>query len=128
NPVPVVMTGADVRQPGDPFHDGLASRKGAGWFRAYELDRLRGVKDGLEDPDPEDILAYQWWLLNPPEGRPVYAPKRCSHTGWHCQMLWVMRNVIYDELELFEFVKSSVDYFTADADNDVLASFAKVAP
>ena len=45
-------------------------------FSAAPLDRF-------PTEDNEDILAYQWWLLNPPPGIPAYAPLRTASDLWH---------------------------------------------
>ena len=129
HPVPVVMTGADSGEQGRPLKDARLSRyRDANWIQFAPLDRLRG-----EDADhgAEDILAYQWWLLNPPEQTPVYAPKRGGSLDWHDQLRWVMRTYapsLYDKQALFGFAKSHSVYFTENMDSDMLASFAKVAP
>ena len=118
-PVPVVMTGADT---GELANARLFRYNGAAWAKFAPLDRFCD-----RDDDPEDILAYQWWLLNPPERTPVYAPKRGADPGWQSQLRFVMRNVIYDETELFGFVKASGVFFTSEMDGDILASYARAA-
>lgn len=119
-PVPVVLTGADTGALGTARQE----KHGAAWVKFLPLGRFR---DG--DDDPEDILAYQWWLLNPPERIPVYAPKRGADPGWQDQLRWVMGNAtaIYDEAQLFGFAKASRVFFTADMDADILANYAKAA-
>ena len=117
-PVPVVLTGADT----GAFAAARQEKHGAAWAKFLPLGRFR---DG--DDDPEDILAYQWWLLNPPEETPVYAPKRNADPGWQDQLRWVMSNAkaIYDEAQLFGFAKASRVFFTCDTDVDILATYAK---
>jgi hypothetical protein len=125
HPLPVVMTGAGGAEQGSQLEEARLKHRGAAWIRFEPLGRFR-----CDDSDPEDILAYQWWLLNPPQGRrEVYAPKRGSTLGWHDLLRLVMQDgALYDEKRLFLFAKMAVDYFTADTDHDVLANFAKVAP
>jgi len=126
-PVPVIMTGADGAEQGRPLLDARLNRfYGASWVAFEPLGRLRS-----EDSDPEDILAYQWWLLNPArDEQPVYAPRRgSSAAGWHGLLRWAMaERRLYDEQALFGFARVAKDYFTPDMDNDVLAAFAKVSP
>jgi hypothetical protein len=119
HPVPVVMTGADTGELADARH---ARYNGAAWAKFAPLDRFNS-----DDDDPEDILAYQWWLLNPPERTPVYAPRRGAHRDWQGQLRWVMRKSLYDEHELFGFVKVSGYFFTSDMDGDMLDSYARAA-
>jgi hypothetical protein len=135
--VPVVMTGADSGEQGRPLKDARLSRyRDASWIKFAPLDRLSGgAADpavwGAEAPEAEDILAYQWWLLNPPEQVPVYAPKRGGSLDWHDQLRWVMQTYapsLYDKQALFGFAKSHHVYFTENMDSDMLTSFAKVAP
>ena len=126
HPVPVVMTGACGAEQGSQLEEAWLDHHGAGWIKFEPLDRFRS-----DDDNPEDILAYLWWLLNPPQGRSqVYAPMRGSSLSWHGMLRFVMQDkALYDEQVLFTFVKELVpDYFTADADNDVLAGFARIAP
>lgn len=115
-PVPVVLTGADTAALATYRHD----KHGAPWAQFLPLGRLRD-----HDDDPEDLLAYQWWLLNPPERTPVYALKRGADPGWQDMLRWAMRNVIYDETELFGFAKAAKLFFTADMDGDILAGWDK---
>jgi hypothetical protein len=117
-PVPVVLTGADV----DPITT-IRTRGWSGrqWATAAPLDRFPTADD-------EDLLAYLWWLLNPPGGKPVYAPRRGGPQGWRDMLRWIMRNCIYDEDELFGWAMTAVDYFTSEMDHDLLASFARAAP
>lgn len=126
-PVPVIMTGADGAEQGRPLLEARLNRfHGASWIAFHPLGRLRS-----EDSDPEDILAYQWWLLNPARDKePVYAPRRgSSPVGWHELLRWAMaERRLYDEQALFGFARVARDYFTPDMDNDVLAAFAKVSP
>lgn len=127
HPVPVIMTGADGAEQGLPLLEARLNRfHGASWIEFQQLGRLRS-----EDSDPEDILAYQWWLLNPARDKqPVYAPRRgSSPAGWHGLLRWAMaERRLYDEQALFGFARVARDYFTPDMDNDVLAAFAKVSP
>jgi hypothetical protein len=118
--VPVVLTGADA---GLLAEARLVRFNGAAWARFAPLGRFRS-----DDEDPEDILAYQWWLLNPPERTPVYAPRRGADESWQGQLRWVMRNTLYDEHELFGFVKVSSFFFTSDMDGDMLDSYSRAAP
>jgi hypothetical protein len=115
-PVPVVLTGADTGALATARHD----KHGAPWVTFLPLGRLSD-----HDDDPEDLLAYQWWLLNPPERTPVYALKRGADPGWQNLLRWVMRNVIYDETELFGFAKAAGIFFTPDMDADILAGYEK---
>jgi CHAT domain len=119
-PVPVVLTGADT----GALATWRQEKRGAAWAKFLPLARFR---DG--DDDPEDILAYQVWLLNPPTGIPVYAPKRGADPGWQDQLRWVMSNAksIYDEAQLFGFAKASRVFFTADMDADILNGYDKAA-
>ena len=58
-------------------------------------------------------------------GTPVYALKRGADPGWQNLLRWVMRNVIYDETELFGFAKAAGIFFTPDMDADILAGYEK---
>lgn len=123
-PVPVVMTGVEAEVLKAPWNNRVSAKP---WFKSAPLGRF-------PTKDDEDILAYQWWLLNPPkplspeDKRPAYAPKRGASPNWHRMLRHAMRNCIYDEVELFGWAESAVDYFTPDADDDLLASYAKAAP
>ena len=80
----------------------------------------------------EDLLAYLWWLLNPPDGTPVYAPRRDALPGWRKLLRREMEKYavrIYDADALYGWAEAArEDYFTSDMDSDLLASFARAAP
>ena len=118
-PLPVVATGADI----DPLSTARLRRwSGRPWVKAAPLGRFPVEAD-------EDLLAYQWWLLNPPERKPVYAPRRSAPQGWRKMLRWVMQDCIYDENKLFGWAEAAQeDYFTSEMDYDLLASFARAAP
>jgi CHAT domain len=122
HPVPVVLTGADT----DELQRARLERcNGAAWAKFAPLGRFRA-----DDEYPEDILAYLWWLLNPPERTPVYAPRRgINHSDWQDMLRHTMRKAaIYDEDELFGWAKAAKMFFTSDTDGDILASYMKAAP
>jgi hypothetical protein len=118
-PLPVVATGADI----DPLTSARLRRwSGRPWVKAALLDRFPVEGD-------EDLLAYQWWLLNPPAGMPVYAPKREGPQGWRKMLRQAMKGYIYDENQLFGWAEAAQeDYFTSEMDSDLLASIARAAP
>jgi hypothetical protein len=113
-PLPVVLTGSDV----DPLKAWLRTRSSATWFRAAPLDRLSAMQD-------EDLRAYHWWLLNPPEGKPAYFPKRHAPPGWQQLLRWVMRDRMFDADALFGFAAAAQDYLTSETDLELLASLAE---
>jgi CHAT domain len=119
DPLPVVLTGADTGE----LRRALEGRlRGRSWVKCAPLDRFSSTDD-------EDILAYQWWLLNPPESQPVYAPKRGAADDWQRSLRFVMNlfpGSIYEPAVLFGFVKTLAD-FTSDRDDDLLASYEKAA-
>jgi hypothetical protein len=117
-PLPVVATGADT----DPLKS-IRQRQwnGKPWVKAAPLGRFPTADD-------EDLLAYQWWLLNPPDRRPVYAPRRRAPEEWAELLRWIMRNCIYDEDELYGFASRLPVFFSSEMDQDLLASFARAAP
>ncbi|MGH3166236.1 MAG: hypothetical protein ACRDN0_10140, partial [Trebonia sp.] len=120
HPVPVVLTGADAR---DLKKARLERWNGASWVKFASLGRFRA-----DDDDPEDILAYLWWLLNPEDG-PVYAPRRgADRAELNGLLRYAMRDVIYQEVALFGLAKVAISLFTSDEDGDILASYMKAAP
>lgn len=128
HPLPVVMTGADSDERGSQLREArLEKYNGATWIRFEPLGRFRS-----DDDDPEDILAYQWWLLNPMGRHPVFAPRRGSTNDWQGilrQHLGDKRKPLYDEPSLFGMAQALVPFFfTSDTDNDVLTAFARAAP
>lgn len=124
--VPVVMTGTDTTEQGLLLKETRLQRKQDLWIEFAPLGRFRD-----EGAYPEDIRAYQWWLLNPPEGKPVYTPKRGSTINWQGLLRATMlERPLYPMDVLFKWAEGAVeaDFFTADTDNDVLTSFTRVAP
>ena len=117
-PLPVVVTGADV----DPLKSTrLRAWSGKPWAKAAPLGRFPVAED-------EDLLAYQWWLLNPPEHRPVYAPRHRAPQEWGDLLRWIMQDCMYDEDKLYGFASRAAVFFTSEMDHDLLASFARAAP
>lgn len=117
-PVPVVMTGADI----DPLKSKRSEWSSEQWFRDELLDRFPNVHD-------EDLLAYQWWLLNPPKGEPVFTPRRDRDPeGWQPFLRRAMRNFIYNKEELFGWAHDAAYFFTEEMDADLIATFSEAAP
>ena len=127
HPVPVVLTGTDTTEQGLPLREIKGTRENALWIRFAELGRFR--EDGAF---PEDIRAYQYWLLNPPEGKPVYTPMRNCQVSWHGFLRTAMKDrpALYEGDVLFNWADEAVKarLFTMDADQTVLTTFAQVAP
>lgn len=126
HPVPVVMTGTDTTEQGLLLKETRLQHKQDLWIEFAPLGRFRD-----EGAYPEDIRAYQWWLLNPPEGKPVYTPKRGNTMNWQGLLRATMLDrPLYQMDVLFKWAQGAVDadFFTADTDNDVLTTFTKVAP
>jgi hypothetical protein len=126
--VPVVLTAADVREVKNA-RDRLGGRY---WIRFLPLDRLAGEEDANgAEVDPairdEDILAYQWWLLNPKANEQVYALSRTAPPRWEPLLRLYVRNArIYPEVELYEFVKKAPFIFTPGDDNVLLSTYARI--
>jgi len=120
--VPVVLTGADDGRLAEARQGRL---NGAVWARFAPLGLFRS-----DDEDPEDILAYQWWLLNPPEGTDVYAPRRGLDPAWHRMLRREMRNAktLYDAEALFGWADTATPFiFTRNNDRDMLQGYLGVA-
>jgi hypothetical protein len=126
HPVPVVLTGTDTTEQGMPLRDLKGTRENASWIRFAELARFR-----VDGAYPEDIRAYQQWLLNPPDGKPVYAPRRGCVVDWHGFLRNSMMNrpTLYESDVLYDWAENAVkaNFFTADTDIDVLLSFSRIA-
>ena len=120
--VPVVLTGADDGRLAEARQGRL---NGAVWAKFAPLGLFRS-----DDEDPEDILAYQWWLLNPPEGTDVYAPRRGLDPAWHRMLRREMRNAktLYDAEALFGWADTATPFiFTRNNDRDMLQGYLGVA-
>jgi hypothetical protein len=116
-PLPVVATGADV----DPLKSTrLRPWSGKNWVKAAPLGRF-------PTDDDEDLLAYEWWLLNPPAPLPVYAPRRAPQE-WGDLLRLFMRDCIYDEDKLYGFASKAPIFFSSEMDRDLLTIIARAAP
>jgi hypothetical protein len=115
-PVPVVLTGADV----DPLKEArLRGWNGLSWVLSEPLERFT-------TQDEEDILAYLWWLLNPPPKEHVYAIARTAPPGWpQLLRLYLQAHPLYPADSLYVLAKAMSDYFTHGDDEELLASYAK---
>jgi hypothetical protein len=122
DPVPVVLTGTNV---GD-LADMRAAKSTYQWVHFLPLGRFHS-----EDDDPEDILAYQWWLLNPYDRKtPVYAPRRGAD-GWQEYIRLAMSDrPLYAKKYLLQFAEVAVKRreFTSDMDEDILDGYARAMP
>lgn len=121
--VPVVLTGANAGQLAEKARGGRLD--GVPWAKVAPLGRLRS-----DDEDPEDILAYQWWLLNPPAGSDVYAPKRGLDPSWHRMMRGAMSkaSALYDAEALFGWADTATPFiFTRNNDGDMLDGYLRAA-
>jgi CHAT domain len=119
DPVPVVMTGADM----DLKDTRLSKWKsGRAWIRSAPLDRF-------PTDDDEDLLAYLWWLLNPPKDTPVYLPLHRDDPTWRKVLRTALKDCIYDQDLLFTWVIAMDNLFDKqEIDHELLASFAQAAP
>jgi hypothetical protein len=115
-PLPVVLTGADT----DELKDRRLNRwHGKMWVKCAPLGRFSAADD-------EDVLAYQWWLLNPPEDQPVYAPKRDAAPGWQDLLRTSMEPApLYPGEHLYKWAQKAPYFFTSDSDDALLASYAE---
>jgi hypothetical protein len=116
-PVPVVLTGAHL----DALRDGRDGRRKVGFSAEFlPLDRL-------STHDNEDILAYQWWLLNPPPGIPSFAPERHASAMWHedARFTFELDSVFPAQNRLYRWARMKVEEgkFTCDTDEALLTSF-----
>lgn len=125
-PLPVVLTGAVGDEPGSQLKSAREGRHAqAPWVTYLPLGRF-----GCDDAEPEDGLAYQWWLLNPPSGRMVYAARRNVSGGWVPIMRQFMADKkLYEEEALFSMANLLLDaYLVADDDLAMLKAYGRVAP
>jgi hypothetical protein len=134
-PVPVVLTGADVR----PLKEARERRRwGPTRGRFMKLRRFQRDGDWDEDGEyigqdlrNEDILAFQWWLLNPPvapDGQQrAFAPRRGTPgDDWKNTLRIVLddKNVIYHPL--IYTLAGGLSCLVSACDDALLASFAQV--
>ena len=112
-PVPVVLTGADVRQ----FKHARTSRwTGPSWVTCRPLDRF-------SVQDEEDILAYLWWLLDPKDDGPVYALSRTVQPQWSGLLRQYLADTgapVFPGDRLYEWAKKAVDLFFTTGDDEKL--------
>jgi hypothetical protein len=126
--VPVVLTGAGphllskARERG--WTDGEADR--TGWIHFEELKRFSA-------PDEEDILAYQWWLLNPPAqlsgDQRAFAPRRGVPDDWKNILRTVLDAIgpVYHDV-IYRLAADQPTFYASGIDDALLASYAKVLP
>lgn len=120
-PVPLVLTGADVRSLKHARNDALFGRD---WIKFELLDRFMREQN-------EDILAYQWWLLNPPvalDGQQLaFAPKRGGTGDWKNALREVLddKDAIYDPV-VYRLAKTQTSGLVSASDDALLASYAQV--
>ena len=121
-PVPVVLTGAVRSLKAAAGEDARFRRP---WISFEKLRRFQRAED------TEDILAYQWWLLNPPvtpDGRQrAFAPKRgAPGDDWKNTLRTVLddKNVMYDPV--IYALAAGLSCLVSASDDALLASYAQV--
>ena len=116
--IPVVMTGAEI----DALENG---RDGS---RRIACSALFLTFGRLATTDDRDLLAYQWWLLNPPDGTPAYALKRNASPVWR---EWFRHSLeldpVYPGARLYKTAEIDNGYFISDSDEDLLARYVESA-
>ena len=117
--IPVVMTGAEI----DALENG---RDGS---RRIACSALFLTFGRLATTDDRDLLAYQWWLLNPPDGTLAYALRRNASPVWRD---WFRHSLeldpVYPGARLYKTARIDNRYFISDSDEVLLASYVKIAP
>jgi hypothetical protein len=129
-PVPVVCTAAD----GTRLRDAREHHwSGETWIDVLPLGRLSKDRDAAnelvdEAVRDEDILAYQWWLLNPAKkGERVYALSRSAQSDWPGIMRRLLEKApVYPREELRQVAELMFETFTWGNDDALLARYASV--
>jgi hypothetical protein len=123
HPVPVVLTGLAGANH-SAFHDAMEGPWRGPWVRWAPLEWFHS-----DEQDPEDLLAYQTWLLNPPDSEHrVFALKRGASPDWQAVLRerLELRGVLYHP-DIFKVAAMLTSSFTSDRDDDLLASYEAVA-
>jgi hypothetical protein len=137
DPVPVVMTGMDVGLVNYAREHAWAGPPS--WINCLPLGRLTADKDRAGNllsgttqradeiaVKDEDLLAYRWWLLNPPPGELVYALSRTALPGWPDVLRHVLKDApVYPGQALFDLARVLTDYFVSADDDALLAEYAE---
>jgi hypothetical protein len=114
--IPVVMTGADID----------ALEKGRDGSRRIRCSAVFHTFGRLTTTDDKDLLAYQWWLLNPPDGTPAYALRRNASPVWRD---WFRHSLeldpVYPGARLYKTAQIDNGYFISDSDEDLLARYVE---
>ena len=117
--IPLVMTGAKI--------DALAT--GRDGSRKIPCSAVFLKFGRLPTTDDKDLLAYQWWLLNPPDGTPAYALRRNAPPVWRD---WFRHSLALDPVfpgaRLYMTAEIDKGYFISDSDEDLLAAFLRAIP
>jgi hypothetical protein len=117
--IPVVMTGAEID----------ALEKGRDGSRRIPCSAEFLMFGRLATTDDKDLLAYQWWLLNPPTGTPAYALRRNASPVWRD---WFRHSLeldpVYPGARLYKTAEIDNGYFISDSDEDLLARYVEAAP
>jgi hypothetical protein len=117
--VPVVMTGAKIT--------GLANASNG-------LPRIPCSAVFLEfgrfsREDDEDLLAYQWWLLNPPPGTHAYAPIRKASSQWPQRLRFSLeKDPVYPGARLYTWAQMENKDFTSGDDEGLFTTYVGIVP
>jgi hypothetical protein len=130
--LPVVLFGKQTVANGERLADAKARWAGAGWCQFHRVRHFRDI--AASEGNDSDVLAYQWWLLNPEPalGGPaqVLAPQRTANNPWAD----VARLAMHDSRQLysgerlakFAAVALRNNWLTGSDDDAILRAFGIV--
>ncbi|MFC7530845.1 CHAT domain-containing protein [Actinoplanes sp. GCM10030250] len=106
-----------------------ATNVGGGWWSLRDVRNFREL--ALRNNSEEDLLAYQWWYLNPAPatGGPatVLAPRRVANNLWAevARLKMEESHQVYDPVRLSRFAKFAVEraWFTTSTDDEILRAY-----
>jgi hypothetical protein len=117
--IPVVMTGAGID----------ALEQGRDGSRKIPCSAVFLTFGRLPTAEDKDLLAYQWWLLNPPHGTPAYALRRNASPLWREWFRHSLENdPVYPGARLYKTAEIDKGYFISDSDEDLLATYVQAVP
>ncbi|HEU4349733.1 MAG TPA: CHAT domain-containing protein [Actinoplanes sp.] len=98
--LPAVLFGKQAVANGARLAEADARYRGATWWRCRSVQHFRDI--AARNGSDEDVLAYQWWLLNPEPNLgglgQVLAPRRIADNPWAD----VARTVMLDSRQVYD--------------------------
>jgi hypothetical protein len=131
--LPAVLFGKVTVANGRRITEASDAHRGAGWWSCRSMRLFRDL--AADQSSDEDVLAYQWWFLNPSPTvaglEKVLAPRRVADNDWAEVARLVMEESedVYDPVRLCRIAKYALrkEWFSPSDDDEILRAYGIIS-